>query len=949
MCASPHIFERYGQEQSAGRRRSRTPLDFVTVFDDFSAHIRPAEAPAEVAADQQRQGLDTAGKTAQNEGVGEWSVSAAQITGGAADVSTELTEEEEQEYLRQLEQKRAARGRQKREAEQQRQEKPVRSLDAFESKKEKHGGDLASQKRAATASTDTPHFPAASHASSPAVTNHPKQAPAAATRKFRVLPSVGADQTALPTPAAICTQIEPRILEVKVVGKSDYVAAALSPKEHTSQQDESVLSPFSAFYYETMGVKKMSDCRPDASSDTLSSAQCIVQTSGKVDMETSQFSAVDKASQGDKSVHFASVPQLGESDVGDVTSQQRANASPTTGSPESLAPSTESSRSGQGLTTSRELSLAPKAQRIWPIEAQIPAAHVEGSESTSVSQEAPSLTAAHELVRQSSLSVVNALMDIDAYKAGSHDTLNADKSCDSTVLPARSPKATSWSGIGVKLEPIRSSNFRSRNAALLGGLEVIEMDLGGPAEMSGIKVGDVIVQLSNGVLARGTSAMEATSLLRQQPYPYQAIVSRRQHSWGKQGKVAENQGVQGSPARKLISLCIQGPGSDAAFGTDLSAGFTLRDCKQDQEEDCLRLPMVSDLIDGSSAHRSGLRIGDVLMGVGSLHVCKMPARASISLLLGEAGSPVLLGIHDVPEADVAGQHDGYSHASADAVKWLIVERMSGCHVSLEASQAISAKLSDPCVVPGPLLPELSPEDSLESKRHSPSPIFVGNAYKMQARTPSAGGVLSLSPVPSNASHETYFAYRDSTASSSAAVTPDGGALALNAHTAGNRRQAGAARAACLDDSLEELRRQARAREKRQTFLSSLAPARPSHESEIADAGHRANPHKHAANQRGTAARQGSVLPMHAQAPGFVGEHAVGADGDVRQARAATKPTHADGYAISDSDCTLPMYTHAASELREAILASKTDFDHLACAAAQAICDDEGDDACQRRR
>lgn len=872
------------------RARRRTPQDFVTVFDDFSGHSRPVEPDVEVVTEQPGRKGNEAGKTPQH---AEWSVKPAKMTEGA-DVSIELTEEEEQHYLQQLEQKKAAKERKKREAKQEsKYQASAGMLDASKSTKQQSCRDQSSHELVAGTSTCTPDLTAASQATGPAIVDGSQQAKP--TRKFRVLPTVAAVQAAPSSSAVISPQIEPRILEVKVVAKSECIASVQSPMEHRSQQDESVLSPFSAFYYETTGLKKI---------------ECA-DVPQKLEADSKQFDVVDNASNGDKSVHFASAPQSEKSDLHDRLCQQEATAvskspfsttageeptggqtghvtSPTTASRHSRSPSTDSSHSRQGQASSRELSLAPKAQRIWPLESQFSAANIEESSHTSMSQEVPSLTTAHELVRQSSLSVVHALKDIDAYKEGlQHEMLTSDTNCDSTVLPVKSPKANSWSGIGVKLEPVRCSSFRSCDPALLGGLEVIEMDLGGPAERSGIKVGDVIVHLSNGVLPRGTSAMEATSILRQQAYPHHVIVSRRQTSWAKQGALNKNQGNERDGARKLISLCIQRPDSDAAFGTDLSSGFTLRDCKQDQQEKWSNLPMVSDLMDGSSAHKSGLRIGDVLIGVGSLRVCKMPARASISLLLGETGSQVLLGIYHMPAADGSSQNDGQAFGTEDRVKWSLVERMSGCHVSLEASQAISPKLGDPRALEEPLLPELSPEDSLERKRLSPSSAFAPDTKNENAEKSSgAVGALSLSPVPSNVSNETYFAYRDTTASSSVVASPDGVVPSGDAHAAACWHRAGAIRAAPLDESLEELRRQARAREKRQAFLA--------HEVGVSAPGRRANPQKYTPKVGEALGRTTNMAAMHLRVPHELDklQHAR-SDGNAKQAPAATKPAQAD--------------------------------------------------------
>lgn len=876
-------------------------------------HSRPVEPDVGVVTEQPGRKGNEAGKTPQH---AEWSVKPAKMIEGA-DESMELTEEEEQQYLRQLEQKKAAKERKKREAEQgSKHQASAGMMEASQSTKQQSGKDQSSHELLAGPSTCTADSiaashaasPAASHATTPAVVDGSQQAKP--TRKFRVLPTVAAVQAAPSSSAVVSPQIEPRILEVKVVGKSEFIASVQSPMECRSQQDESVLSPFSAFYYETTGLKKIecADVRPEGGADSCIGALHEVQKSQKLDADSKQFDVVDN---GDKSVHFASAPQSEKNDLHATSCQQEANAaskspfsatageeptggqtghvtSPTTASLQSRSLSTDSSHSGQGQASSRELSLAPKAQRIWPLESQFSAANIEESNHTSMSPEVPSLTTAHELVRQSSLSVVHALKDIDAYKEGlDHEMLNHDTNCDSMVLPVRSPKANSWSGIGVKLEPVRCSSFRSRDPALLGGLEVIEMDLGGPAERSGIKVGDVIVHLSNGVLHSGTSAMEATSILRQQAYPHHVIVSRRQTSWAKQGASNKTQGNERDGARKLISLCIQRPDSDAAFGTDLSSGFTLRDCKQDQEGKWSNLPMVSDLMDGSSAHKSGLRIGDVLIGVGSLRVCKMPARAAISLLLGETGSQVLLGIYHMPAADGSSQNDGQAFGAEDRVKWSLVERMSGCHVSLEASQAISPKLGDPRAAAEPLLPELSPEGSPESKHLSPSSAFAPDAKNENARNSSgAVGALSLSPVPSNVSHETYFAYRDTTASSSVVASPDGVAPAGDAHAAASWHRAGTIRTARLDESLEELRRQARAREKRQAFLA--------HEVGVSAPGRQANPQKYTPTAGEALGHTANMAAMQVRVPRELDkqQHA-GSDSNVKQAPAATKPAQAD--------------------------------------------------------
>ena len=858
-------------------RKRRPSLDFVTVFDDFSA---PAKTVTKMTADAARhtgltsmavEGKVTAGPKA------EWVVQAAQTLNSAAeaDASTDLSEEEEQYYLKQLEQKKEAKAQQKREEIEHRpkvvtyagvvQPQIVSTLDA---------GERCESN------------PNAKDAAGPA-----KSSPQAkATRKFRVLPAV-ATVPAVSGASSPLSFNEPRILEVKVVRKPECASAANSPEELQSRQDKSILSPFSEFYYETTGAMKTKD------SGCFELNSGANHGSGALDVEVNQHETLD---QGDKSVHFASAPLFEGTDLSEANrrgvdakqipalSQEAACGqmsscisalSPASACSQACSSSRSSPRLGEGSAFSRELSLAPKAQRIWPFDEV--AAAGQNEESTSTSHEATSLTSAHELVRQSSVSVINALKDIGAHNQDLGKTQSDAVITMEAFLPARSPKANSWSGIGVKIEPIRSSSFRSRDTSLLGGLEVTEMDVGGPAEKSGITVGDVIVHLSNGVLTKGTSAMEATSLLRQQPSPHHLVVSRRQAVWGKQAALLQN---GGNRTRKLISIWIYSSSSDVAVGTDLSSGFTLRDGRDDQEEEWSNLPMVADLIDGSSAHKSGLRIGDVLIGVGSLQVSKMPARASISLLLGEAGSQVLLGIYHKPAVKLDCQDDGQPAKPAESVKWLLVERMSGCHVSLEASQTISPKHAEHLVFTGTLLPELSPDLSPNSNRRSPSPTFVGHVRSKEAQE-SGGtvGALSLSPVPSDVSHETYFAYRDATANSSSAPSPDGGIGHAGNAPAPTNGQAHDAKERCLDESLEELRRQSRAREKRKAFLSK----------EIVSAGAacRADPDKATSEDE---SRAGSQYPASWQRDANPTSSDTVADSGAFQDTATTRQADPDG-------------------------------------------------------
>jgi len=547
-------------------------------------------------------------------------------------------------------------------------------------------------------------------------------------------------------------------------------------------------------------------------------------------------------------------------------------------SPESLVLDSESAASW------REVSLAPKTQKLWPFPAQGP--HGDKLE-TRTSMDAHPSAAFNGAARQGSLLSIDRGVQLEDAAAASRGAssspaaplANSSNRADKS-MPTLSPKADSWSGLGVKLAPICAASLRSRDPALVGGLEIVNMEVGGPAERAGMRLGDVIVYLSNGVLDKGTSALEATSLLQQQSGAHHVIVSRRRTSWGQQGKPGQPQRREGSEGlRRMVAVLMRPSASscDVAFGTDLSLGFTLRDGK-DGPEDWASLPMVSDLIDGSAAHASGLRIGDVVVGIGSLQVSKFPARACISLLQGEAGSQVLLGVYHA-SAGIRVCDSAPRVASAlDAVQWQQVQRSCTFHVSLGTSKQTSPAAAgrkvedDDATLAAFSLPELSPDNSHctnpgLSPVPAPGPLLRGRGSRAKLQGQDLPTPLSLPSA--DVSTETYFAYRDTADNSSAASAgsreepsceeeeeplceeeEDKSLLELRQLSArahaergarmpaqdvrpvplrcGKRPDMEACRGDELDESLVELRRQARAREKRRAFLSAEAQHQHAH-------------------------------------------------------------------------------------------------------------------------
>jgi hypothetical protein len=570
---------------------------------------------------------------------------------------------------------------------------------------------------------------------------------------------------------------------------------------------------------------------------------------------------------------------------------QKNNRAPSVLSPVSGSSASQESPSPESLELdsdsaafSREVSLAPKTQKLWPFPEQGP--HGDKSEPRT-GMDAHSSAAFHGATRQGSLLSIDRGAQLEdaaatsmgasssptAFLADSSD--RADKS-----MPTISPKADSWSGLGVKLAPICAASLRSRDPALVGGLEIVNMEVGGPAERAGMRLGDVIVYLSNGVLEKGTSAMEATSLLQQQSGAHHVIVSRRRTSWGQQGKPGQPQRHLGSEgSRRMVAVLMRPSASscDVAFGTDLSLGFTLRDGK-DGPEEWASLPMVSDLIDGSAAHASGLRIGDVIVGIGSLEVRKFPARACISLLQGEAGSQVLLGIYHASAGIRVCDSAQHVASALDTVQWQRVERNSTFHVSLGTSRHISPAAAgrkvedDHATLAAFSLPELSPDNShctnpSLSPVPAPGPLPRGRGSRAKLQWQDLPPPLSLPSA--DVSTETYFAYRDTADNSSAASAgsreepsfeqgeeplceeeDDKSLLELRQLSARAHAERGARMPvqdvrtvplrgvkgqdmeACrgdeLDESLVELRRQARAREKRRAFLSAEAKHKHAH-------------------------------------------------------------------------------------------------------------------------
>ena len=895
----------------------------------------------------ERAGSLAEAKVQATDAKAEWKIEAAD---NSADVSADLSEEEEQQYLLQLERKKAAKEAQqgdKSEFEQyQAQISPV--LSQTEVSEQDTGADqhLGKEKKvnAATASILQQQISGVIGDPESVVEPPPQNEPP--KRKFRVLPAVVvpvAGSPALSTASSPQTSInEPRILAVKLLSQERGLGgrALTSPTaiSNLSLEQEPSISPFSAFYRAALGPENPRLCGESAASATAS-LLCDAQGSDEQAGEgcgdaALMASIVDTSCPADKLVHFATASLFESSDSEEKqctrahtslhnisASSGRADASPML-LPQSPPSVTKANVSdvplppGQngGSISSREMSFAPKAQRICLFG--VPAPKLQGDTLKSSSPDAASIAATQQLAEHRSvtrakeeerdLETKQHTLPAEANKSCVDRTLvegmsHVDASHADVSLLVRSPKADSWSGIGVKLESIRSSH----DVALVGALQVVNMQVGGPAEKAGLGLGDVLVHLSNGVLIKGTTAMEATSVLRQQHGPYHIIVSRRRTSWGQQGHT--QQADRKESARRLMALLMQPSASSAeAFGTDLSCGFTLRDGKHGGEE-WAGLPMVSDLIDGSSAHKGGLRIGDMLVGVGSLQVSKIPARASVSLLLGEAGSQVLLAFYRRAlhlRAPEGSSRDAAAGGVLDCVQWVLVERMRGSHVNLETAEASEFKRSSTAsaenstrscarnesVVRGALEPSTtSSAASLSCHRHrSPAPApscpITACASIWEVRASNASAVApGLSPVASDTSRETYFAYRE-TADNSFAVSPapssrahdtdtdmDKSLQQLRRHSVSVRQQCsesverftranGALAGACtseraggrqtecrgkedddLDSSLVQLRKQARAREKRQAFLAATAaPARAAHKSRA----HHDNSHPH---------------------------------------------------------------------------------------------------------
>jgi membrane-associated protease RseP (regulator of RpoE activity) len=513
-------------------------------------------------------------------------------------------------------------------------------------------------------------------------------------RKFRVLPAVVSSQHSATSPQTSIN--EPRILGVKKVQIQDCQTAAMSPVQGiTSPENHPVLSPFSAFYRDTTNMRQESNVKEGNTNGVLldeSPAHGHEDSAAHIKEGVLQISPVaGNSCPEDQSVHFCTesliAPANSESTeqqhvraVQDntvaytVDKQASADVCPAkqvlSDSSSPSATSILKTQSKDGCKSWREVSLAPRAQRIWPLHDEqfstFPGRHGDNSISTIVDRQGHNSTSTSsdgsvlEFVQKGAVaSVLTKSVDgtephILSKTAKKNPPIVADDQSKVEMSEVRgklSPKANSWSGVGLKLEPINSSTMPYQGAALLGCLEVVNVQEAGPAEKAGIQIGDVIAHISNGVLAKGTSAMEATTILRENSGPYHIFVSRRRTSMEKAesntraSSQPKYKDAAGDSNRKMLALLMQPNSStDAAFSTDLSSGFTLRDGK-DGKECWASLPMVSDLIGGSSAHQSGLRIGDVLIGVGSLQVDKIPSRASISLLQGEAGSKVLIGIY----------------------------------------------------------------------------------------------------------------------------------------------------------------------------------------------------------------------------------------------------------------------------------------------------------------
>ena len=910
------------------------------MFDDSRPRLstpQKATGASDTSVAGERAGSLAEAKVYATDAKAEWKIEAAD---NSADVSADLSEEEEQQYLLQLERKKAAKeARQgdKREFEQYQAAQISPCLSQTELSEQDTGADQHRGKEkkvfAATASISQQFISGVIGDPESVVEPPPQNEPP--KRKFRVLPAVVvpvAGSPALSTASSPQTSInEPRILAVKLLCQERGLGgrALKSPTaiSSLSLEQESSISPFSAFYRAALGPENRRVCGGSAGSATASLLR---------DAQGSDEQARGGGGEcpADKSEHVATASLFESTNSQEMqctrthTSLQNISASSgrADASPMLLPPSPPSvtkanlsdvllppGQSG-GSISSREMSFAPKAQRIWVFGE--PAPKLQGDTLKSSSPDAASIAATQELAEHRSvtrakeeerdLETQQHTLPAEANKSCIDRTLvegmsHVDASHVDVSLLVRSPKADSWSGIGVKLESIRSSH----DVALVGALQVVNMQVGGPAEKAGLGLGDALVHLSNGVLIKGTTAMEATSVLRQQHGPYHIIVSRRRTSWGQQGHT--QQGDRKESARRLMALLMQPSASSAeAFGTDLSCGFTLRDGKHGGEE-WAGLPMVSDLIDGSSAHRSGLRIGDMLVGVGSLQVSKIPARVSVSLLLGEAGSQVLLAFYRKAlhlRAPEGSSRDAAVGGVLDCVQWVLVERMRGSHVNLETTEASESKRSstvsaenstrscarDDSLIRGALeLSATSSAASLSRHRHrSPAPApscpITACASIWEVRASNASAVApGVSPVASDTSRETYFAYRE-TADNSLAVSPapeprehdtdtdvDKSLQQLRRHSASVRQQCsesverfthenGALAGACtsqqagggqtdgrgkedddLDSSLVQLRKQARAREKRQAFLAATAaPARAAHKSRA----HHDNSHPH---------------------------------------------------------------------------------------------------------
>ena len=557
-------------------------------------------------------------------------------------------------------------------------------------------------------------------------------------RKFRVLPSVAASSSPQSTSKT------PRILEVRKFAdrSSTHTTTSNVPELSESKHDLS-MSPFTAFIRDAAVAAQ-------TQIGNLSHVSKVERPELPKVGELMKASSIagDELNQDIKSVHFA----------------------PT-------------------VISSRELSFAPKAQRVsvgtgvGPMLDTVKIFH---------SHHACQDTAANGDGKESGTNV--AVPEAYGHSARESPLDESTLACS----PNASIRAQSWSGVGFKLQRILDTSNAQKRAGLVGlagGLEVVQMEVGGPAESAGIEVGDVIMSLSNGVLSKGTSAMEATTRLRQQSGAYHIIVSRRSRL---------PQGWE----RKLTAIVMQ-PASitDAALDTDIGSGFTLRDGRGGPEFwSCL--PIVANLIDGSSAHRSGLRIGDVLIAVGSLQMASIPGRAAISLLHGESGTQLLLGVYR--RSAIAKGADPCS------LQWVFVARKSGSQVRL--------------LTTSPQAPAPQPQNDIV-----PMDDVASSALSNQ------GPGLMLSPMAADASGDsTYFAYRE-TADNSAAVSPDPPTppdSALSCHAdeslvalreyivrqrehrrASAELNAGEPVGDDADKSLQLLQKQARAREKRQAFIS----------------------------------------------------------------------------------------------------------------------------------